>query len=75
MLASNMMPNQEEYHWAKLYNDLWTRPHAILVALAGTGGTEGVACKIVEGVDRGQVKSGRKMDGIKDVPIFCLAWN
>lgn len=26
----------------------------------------------MEGVDRGQVKSGHKMDGIKDAPIFLF---
>lgn len=41
MLASKVMPNQEEYHRKKVYNDLWTRPHAILIALPGTRGTGG----------------------------------
>lgn len=45
-------------------------PQIILVALPGTWGTGGVVFEIVGCMGRGQVKSGRRMDGVDSLLMF-----
>jgi hypothetical protein len=47
-------------------------PHNILIVLPGTGGTGGVVSRTLDGVGRGQVKSGRKIDGMNDLAILRM---
>lgn len=58
------MPNQEQYHLEKRYRALWMMPQASRVVLLKIQRTGGVVLEIGR-IGRGQVRSGRKIDGTR----------
>jgi hypothetical protein len=60
------MSHHEQYQPDNRYNTSWNIPQALRVFLPGIGGNSGVISHIVDCIGRGQVKSGRKKDGIHD---------